>query len=197
SGKSTVADMLKDLGAPIVDFDVISRDVVEPGMTAWKQIVEHFGEQVLLEDKTLNRQKLSDIVFRDLEEKKKLESFIHPQIGIEFVKQINEIAAKDPNAIIQVVIPLLLELNMQYMFHKNLVVYIPQDKLEKRLAKRDGISQEAAATILSNQLPIEEKIGYADYVINNEGTIEETRKKVEELWEELKKLQQEMAKDKK
>ena len=82
---------------------------------------------------------------------------------------------------------------MQYMFHKNLVVYIPQDKLEKRLAERDGISQEAAATILANQLSIEEKKSYADYVINNEGTIEETREKVEELWEELKKLQQEMA----
>ncbi len=197
SGKSTVANMLKDLGAPIVDFDVISRDVVEPGMTAWKQIVEHFGEQVLLEDKTLNRQKLSDIVFRDLEEKKKLESFIHPQIGIEFVKQINDIAAKDPNAIIQIVIPLLIEGNMQYMFHKNMVVYIPQDKLEKRLAERDGISREAAATILANQLSIEEKKSYADYVINNEGSIEETSEKVEELWEELKKLQQEMAKDKK
>ena len=79
-----------------------------------------------------------------------------------------------------------------YLLGKNKKV-VTQMELEKRLAERDGISQEAAATILANQLSIEEKKSYADYVINNEGTIEETREKVEELWEELKKLQQEMA----
>ncbi len=192
SGKTTVANMLKELGAPIVDFDVISRQVVEPGEKAWKQIVDFFGKQVLQKDQQLDRKKLSDIVFSDLEKKKKLESFIHPQIEVEFVRQVNEIATADPNAIIQVVIPLLIEINMQYMFHKLLLVYIAQDDLTERLATRDSISKEQAATILSNQLPIEEKKGYADYIIDNHGSLEETKKQVSELWETLKKTQQEM-----
>jgi len=193
SGKTTVSDMLQEMGAPVVDFDVISRNVVEPEKPAWKQIVEYFGEQVLQEDRNLDRKKLSDIVFRDLEKKKKLESFIHPQIHVEFIRQINEIAQSDPDAIIQVVVPLLIELNMQYMFHKLLVVYIPQEELKERLAKRDSISKEQAGTILANQLPIEEKISYADFVIDNKGTIEETRIQVEKLWEKLQKIQKEEA----
>ncbi len=197
SGKTTVSNMLKEMGAPVVDFDVIAREVVEPEKPAWNQIVEYFGEQVLQEDRNLDRKKLSDIVFRDLEKKKKLESFIHPQIHVEFVRQINEIAASDPEAIIQVVVPLLIEINMQYMFHKLLVVYIPQEELMERLAKRDNISKEEAGTILANQLPIEEKTGYADFVIDNKGTIEETSIQVEKLWEELKKNQKEKALQKK
>jgi dephospho-CoA kinase len=192
SGKTTVANMLKELGAPIIDFDVISRDVVEPGKTAWKQIVDYFGEEILLEDKTLDRKKLSGIVFNDMVKRKKLESFIHPQIEVEFLKQVSEITKADPNAIIQVVVPLLIELNLQYLFHKLLVVYVPHEVMRKRLAKRDGISEDEAETILSSQLSIEEKLSYADFTINNEGTIDETKKKVEKLWEELKKVQKEI-----
>jgi len=193
SGKTTVANMLKELGAPIVDFDLISRDVVQPGKIAWKQVVEYFGEEVLLPDRQFDRKKLSDIVFRDIEKRKKLESFIHPQIGIEFIKQINDLAAQDPNAIIQVVIPLLIELNMEYMFHKNMLVYISQEKIIERLCLRDGINREQAETIASNQWNIDDKLGYVDFVINNEGSLEETRKQVEELWATLKKQQQEIA----
>ncbi|MBU2552062.1 MAG: dephospho-CoA kinase [Proteobacteria bacterium] len=194
SGKTTVAKMLEELGAPIVDFDLIARLVVEPGQHAYNQIVEYFGEQVLQEDKTLDRKKLSDIVFRDMEKRKKLESFTHPAIGVEFMRQVNELSAKDPDAIIQVVIPLLIELNMGYMFHKLLLVYTSPEVQNKRLAARDGISEADAAVIMRNQLPIDEKVGYADFVINNEGDPEETRAKVEALWAELKKLQQESKK---
>ncbi len=86
TGKTTVAEMLEELGAPAIDFDVLSRVVVEPDKPAWRDIVSFFGEQVLLEDRTLDREKLREVVFRDLEKKKKLESFIHPRIGEEFLK---------------------------------------------------------------------------------------------------------------
>ncbi|MBW1819519.1 MAG: dephospho-CoA kinase, partial [Deltaproteobacteria bacterium] len=92
SGKTTVADMLEELGAPIVDFDLIARLVVEPGKPAWKEIVDYFGKQVLQKDDTLDRKKLSNIVFRDLEKRKKLESFTHPAIGEEFLRQVKEIS---------------------------------------------------------------------------------------------------------
>jgi len=192
SGKTTVANMLADCGAPIIDFDLLSRLVVEPDKPAWKQIVAFFGEQVLLEDGHLDRKKLSDVVFKDMEKRKKLESFIHPQIHVEFLRQLDEITSQDPKAIIQVVVPLLLELNMQPMFHKLLVVYVPQEEQVRRLVTRDHITSEAAQNILAAQMPIEEKVGYADFVINNEGGLEETRAKVAELWETLQRVRREI-----
>jgi len=195
SGKSTVSNMLEEMGAPIVDFDVIARKVVEPGTSALKDIVEYFGKQVLNEDGSLDRKRLSKIVFGDLEKRKKLEGFTHPRIHEAWVGEVNRIAERDPDAIIQVAVPLLIELNMQYMFHKVLVVYVPQEKQVERLMKRDGITEKEAEDILNAQLPIDEKLGYADFVIYNDGTIEETRKQVDDLWETLKQIQSEKKKE--
>jgi dephospho-CoA kinase len=128
-------------------------------------------------------------VFQDIEKRKKLESFTHPAIYEEFVRQIEAITAKDPKAIIQVSVPLLIEVNMQHMFDKILVVYASPELQVERLSKRDGISSEAAANILKSQLPIDEKRDYADFVIRNEGDLADTRRQVEKLWIELKKHQ--------
>ncbi len=192
SGKTTVAKMLEEKGASTIDFDILARVVVEPDKPAWKEIVNYFGAQVLREDRTLDRKKLSDIIFRDLEKRKKLESFTHPQIHMEFIRQLNEITARDPNAIIQVVIPLLVELNLQYLFHKLLVVYVSDDEMVRRLAVRENISEEHARKMIASQLPMKDKVGFADFVIDNSGTVEETRAKVDELWERLKSVQKEM-----
>jgi len=191
SGKTTVARMLEDLGAPIIDFDLLSRVVVEPNKPAWKEIVAYFGEQVLLEDKTLDRKKISQIVFHEPEKRKKLESFIHPRVYHEFARLVKEFTAKDPNAIIQGVVPLLLEANLQHLFHKILLVYIPQEMQAERLMKRDRISREMATNILNAQLPIEEKKGYADFIVDNSGTLEETKRQVQEVWKKLKQMQKE------
>jgi dephospho-CoA kinase len=185
TGKSTVSAMLQDLGAHLIDFDVLARRVVEPGTPAWKEIVAYFGRQVLREDDSLDRKVLSEIVFRDFEKRKKLESFTHPRIHEEFVKEVREIASTHPKPIIQVGIPLLIELNLQYLFHKILVVYLPQELQIDRLAKRDGITRDQAANILKAQIPIDEKIGYADFVIYNNGPIEETKIQVMDLWKKL------------
>jgi dephospho-CoA kinase len=193
SGKSTVVKMLGELGAPVIDFDLIARRVVEPGKPAWKDIVAYFGEQVLLEDKQLDRKKMSDIVFRDLEKRKKLESFTHPRINEEYARQLDELVKKYPQAIIQVDVPLLIERNLQYMFHKILVVYTSPENQIKRLMEREGVEREEALRRLGAQLPIDEKVGYADFIINNDGSLEETRKQVEELWQTLKKLQKNEA----
>jgi dephospho-CoA kinase len=192
SGKTTVANMLNEKGAAIIDFDVLARLVVEPDKPAWKQIVNSFGEQVLNEDRTLDRKALSQIVFNDLVKRKKLESFIHPQIEIEFVQQLNSIVAEDPNAIVQVVVPLLLELNLQYQFHKTMVVYVSDEEMVTRLAARDGISEEEARNMLRSQLPMEEKIRFADLVLDNSGSLEETRAKVDDLWDQLKAIQKDL-----
>lgn len=192
-GKTTVSDMLEELGAPLIDFDRIARQVVEPGTRGLEQIVEYFGKQVLREDGRLDRKKLSGIVFGDFEKRKKLESFTHPQIYDEFFKQVNEIGEKNPDAIIQVAVPLLIELNLQFLFDQVIVVYLSAEAQVKRLAERDHISAEEASTIIQSQLPIDEKVGFASFVIQNDGSLAETRSQVTDVWSSLQKIQQEKA----
>jgi dephospho-CoA kinase len=189
TGKSTVVRLLAEKGAPVIDFDLLARKVVEPDRPAWKDIVAFFGEQVLREDRTLDRGKLSDLVFRDLEKRKKLESFTHPRIQAEFISELQAIVVRDPEAIIQVDVPLLIEQNLQYLFHRILVVYVPREVQIDRLMEREGIGREEALVRLQAQLPIDEKVGYADFVIRNEGTLEETQRQVNELWEKLQQIQ--------
>jgi dephospho-CoA kinase len=196
SGKSTVSKMLEALGAPIIDYDVIAREIVEPGEPAWKDIVGYFGVQVLGADRKIDRKKLSHIVFQDEEKRKKLEGFTHPRIIEVAAEQTDKIAEKNPNAVIQAVIPLLFEVKLQYLVHKVLLVYIPREVQIERLMKRDGISREAAENILKAQLPIDEKLGYADFVIHNEETLEETRRQVEQVWEEIKNCQRKVTSNK-
>jgi dephospho-CoA kinase len=193
SGKTVVAKMLEALGAPIIDFDVLARQVVEPGEPAFTQVVDYFGKQILQEDGSLDRKKLSRIVFQDTEKRTQLEDFTHPPIYEAFLKGVNAITDKDPEAIIQAVVPLLIEKNLQSIFDKVLVVYVPQEKQIERLVERDGISIGEAAHMLKAQLPIDEKLAYADFVVNNEGSMEETKRQVEEIWLELKRLQGEKA----
>ncbi len=193
SGKTTVARMLEELGAPMIDFDVLSRVVVEPGKPAWEKIVTYFGEQILQEDKTLNRKALSEMVFRDPEKRKKLESFTHPRIHEEFARRVKQIMKADTGAIIQGVVPLLIEANLQSLFHKLVLVYIPEEMQIRRLMEREPISRETALQILKSQLAIEEKRKYADYIVDNSGSLEETRRQVEALWIQLKKLQEQKS----
>jgi dephospho-CoA kinase len=132
---------------------------------------------------------LREIVFQDLEKKKKLEGFQHPRIYEEFIKQVEQYASEDPHAIIQAVIPLLIEVNMQSFFHNLIMVYASEEKQIKRLMKRDGTSEEMAMNMIRSQLSAEEKKGYCDLVIDNSGSLEQTRRQVEDLWHRLKKIQ--------
>ncbi|MFO7965407.1 MAG: dephospho-CoA kinase [Desulfobacterales bacterium] len=189
TGKSTVATILEELGAPIIDFDVLSRIVVEPDQPAYHDIVNYFGKQVLAEDKTLDREKLRNIVFKDMEKRKKLEGFIHPRIGEKFVELIEKHTAENEDAIIQVVIPLLIETHMQAYFDNLLMVYTPEEVQLERLMKRDNIDHDLALSIIRSQIPVEEKKGYCDLIVDNSGTIEETRRQVEAVWQQLKDIQ--------
>ncbi len=188
TGKSTVTRMLKEMGAAAIDMDVIARQVVEPGKPALQDIVGYFGKEVLQSDGSLDRKKVSKIVFNDPEKRKKLESFTHPRIYEEFFRQVNMIVENNPNAVIQAEVPLLIEMNLQHLFDKIILVYAPREEQIRRLTKRDNISEAEAVQILAAQLPIAEKVKYADFVIENQGDPEHTGKQVEELWEKLRKL---------
>lgn len=191
TGKSTVVKMLRELGAATIDLDLIAREVVEPGKPAWNEIVAYFGRQILQEDGNLDRKKLSKVVFRDKEKRRKLEKFTHPYIFEAFCEQTKKMGEEDPESIIQVDVPLLIELKLQFMFHKILVVYVPRELQIKRLARRDGISEGEAADMVKAQLPIDEKVKYADFLIHNDKSLDEVRREAEAVWMRLKKMQRE------
>jgi dephospho-CoA kinase len=189
SGKSTVAQCLKELGSAVIDFDILARQVVMPGEKAWGEIVEYFGQDILLDNREIDRKKISGIVFLDAKKRKILEGFTHPAIGEEFVKEVTRLSYSGKNTIIQVVVPLLIECSMQELFHAITLIYIPREKQVIRLAERDGITRDNAMNIISAQMPIDEKIRYADFVINNCGSIEETRVQTQGLWDKLLEMQ--------
>jgi len=195
SGKTTVADMLQDLGAHTIDFDTLARQVVQPGQRALEEIIAQFGKAVLLKDGHLDRKKLAGIVFQDEEKRKRLERMTHPHIFEKFKSKVNEIADKDPQGIIQAVIPLLFEVRLQHLVHMILVVYVPKERQIERIMARDGITEEEAAERLRAQLPISEKVMYGDFMINNDCPLEETRKQVEDLWQVLTSIQKEKRKE--
>jgi dephospho-CoA kinase len=188
SGKTTVSLMLEEQGAPAIDFDVLSRVVVEPGKPAWKDIVAYFGEKVLLKDQTLNRKMLSQTIFASKEKRKKLEEFVHPRIFDEYAVQLQKLISQRPAEIVQAVVPLLFEAGLQTCFDKILLVYIPEEMQVERLMARDHLNRQRALEILQNQWPIDKKKGYADYIVDNSGSLPETRKQVREIWEKLKKI---------
>jgi dephospho-CoA kinase len=186
SGKSTVSNSFKDLGAYIIDWDELARKVTHPHSKAWKEIVEHFGEKILNEDLTINRQKLADIIFSDKKEVTKLNQIVHPEVLKEDERITNEIKSLDPDALIIKDIPLLFEVARHISMDKVVVVSASEQTQLRRLEEK-GMSREDTRKRIRSQLPLEKKIKSADFVINNDGTLEETKRQVEEVYSLLRK----------
>ncbi len=186
TGKSTVANSFKELGAYVIDWDELAREVVRPHSKAWKEIVEHFEKNVLNEDLTINRQKLAEIVFSDKEKLGKLNQIVHPEVFEEDERITNEIRSIDPDALIIKDIPLLFELTRPVFVDKIVVVSASEQTQLRRLEEK-GMSREDAQNRIKSQFPLEEKIKSADFVINNDGSLEETKRQVEEIYSLLMK----------
>jgi dephospho-CoA kinase len=180
SGKSTVSNMLKEKGYPIVDADKIARQVVEPGTPVIKEIAEHFGAEVLNEDGSLNREKLGERIFKSEEERKKLNSIIHPAIRNEMIRQKEQWISKGAGTVI-LDIPLLFESKLQSFVEKIIVVSVTPEIQKQRLIARNELNEQEAADRINSQLLMVEKEAGADAVIDNNGTIEETKMQVETL----------------
>jgi len=189
SGKSSVTEMFKDEGAYVIDFDYLARVVVEPDKPAWKKIIDYFGPEILSPDRTLNRSVLAEIVFSDTKSRKALEGFTHPRIFEKRDTLIKDIKKKDPKAIVIVDIPLLFELSLKKKYDKVILVYVSRDVQIKRAIKRDVLTKEEVEKRLKTQIPIEEKKLLSDYIINNEGSLKDTRDQVRKVVHELKKLE--------
>ena len=191
TGKSTVTAIFEKRGAKIFDYDVVAREVVEPDTPAWKDIVEYFGESILNDDRSLDRAKIGDIVFPDPEERKKLEGFIYPRLFEEYSRRIREIEQNDPDALVLADTPLLFEAHLEGMFDKIVVVYATREQQIQRLTERDGLDRDAVLARLDAQIPTEEKLDRADYVIQNCDSIEDMEREVNALFDKLQKVARE------
>lgn len=184
-GKTVVARMLEELGAKIIDADYIARLIVEPGEPAWKDIVEKFGHEILNPDRTINRKVLGDIVFRDKEKREELNRITHPRI-IDKIKLMLEEHRKENVKVVIIEAALIVEKGGMKPIISDLIVVTADEEAQiKRLIKRVGISREEALTRIRSQMPISKKVKYATYVIDNSGSLGETRKQVEEIWERI------------
>ncbi len=187
TGKSTVAGMFKDLGAFIIDHDQLARQVVEPGRKAWREIVDYFGNDVLGQDQNLDRTKLAGIVFNNPAKLQKLNSIIHPEIFNEDCRLVNEQKVVDPGGLIIKDVPLLLEVGPEIahlLVDKIIVVYASPEVQLKRLISR-GMREDDARHRIDVQIPVKDKLKDADFVINNDGTLEETRLQVQRIYSTL------------
>ncbi len=187
SGKTTVSRILEEEGAYVIDADRIARELVRPHAPAWKELVKAFGKEILREDGSIHRKKLAAIVFADLNQRRLLNQILHPRIRKEMDRRAKEIGRKDPEAVVVIDAPLLVELGGHPQMGRLIVVTATQAKRIDRLKKRDGIGRMEALRIFSSQMPVKDKAKLADFVIRNEGSIQETRKRTKEVFEELKK----------
>jgi dephospho-CoA kinase len=184
SGKSEVARMLRELGAPVVDADVIARRVVEPGQPAHEDIVREFGREVLAPDGTLDRARLAAIVFSDEAKRRRLNAIVHPRVAAASHREIAAHVAAGARVVVYEV-PLLVENGLHRVLDGTIVVAVPEEVQLARAMARDGQGEAAARARIAAQLPLAAKLEVATHVIDNSGTLEETRRQVEELWRTL------------
>jgi len=187
TGKSTVARMFAELGAFVIDHDKISREVVESGRPAWQAIVDAFGNAVLNDDRSINRQALADIVFKNPDKLLLLNSIVHPAVLDEDQRLVEERKRIDPDGLIIKDVPLLLEAGPEIahiLVDKIIVVFASPDIQLKRLIAR-GVPEDDARNRIKTQLPVRDKTKYADFVVNNDGTLDETMQQVKAIYSKL------------
>jgi dephospho-CoA kinase len=189
AGKSTVASFFKELGAYIIDWDELAREAVRPHSKAWKEIAKHFGKGILDANLNINRQKLADIVFSDKRKLAKLNQIVHPQVFEIDERTTNEIKNSDPDALIIKDIPLLFEVRRHIFVDKVIAVSASEETRLRRLQEK-GVDRKDAQRRIGSQLPIEQKVKSADFVIHNDGSLEDTRRQVEDIYSLLRKAKQ-------
>lgn len=185
TGKSTVTALLRERGIPVIDADAIAREVVEPGKPAYEAIVKHFGREVLEPDGRLNRKKLGEIVFSNEDERHVLNAIVHPEVR-KLMREEAEAAERAGASIVFMDIPLLFESKLHPSVEKTVLVYVPQEMQRERLIERDELDEVQADKRIAAQLPIDAKLAWADYVIDNRGTREETALQIDQLVATLK-----------
>ncbi|KAG1837041.1 dephospho-CoA kinase-domain-containing protein [Suillus subalutaceus] len=177
TGKSTVSNLLKSQQIPVIDADVLAREVVQPGTKGLTQIIAHFGSEVLFPDGTLDRKKLGTIIFNNEVKRKKLNSIVHPAVRRGILWNVFWCWLRGEKLCV-VDVPLLIEGGLWKWMGKVIVVYCSADIQLQRLMTRDNSSREDASARLNSQLPITQKVEYADIVLDNSGTLQDLEQQV-------------------
>jgi len=179
SGKTLVSDYFAELGAPVIDTDIIARELVAPGQPALSEIAAVFGKDILNPQAELDRRALRQLVFEQPDRRRQLEDILHPRIRAEVKKRLNMINA--PWSII--VIPLLLESKQQDLVQRILLVDAPADLQLSRTVVRDNVDANEVAKIIASQATRQSRLAAADDVIVNDGSLEQLRQQVEEMYQ--------------
>ncbi|PZG34706.1 dephospho-CoA kinase [Listeria ivanovii] len=177
TGKSTVSKMIQKAGIPLVDADIAARKVVEPGTEGLAEIVAYFGQEILLADGSLNRPKLADIIFKNEEKRQKLNKITHPRVKEYMLAERKHYFAMGEKVVF-FDIPLLFESHLESLVDQIVVVWVTRETELKRLMERNNLTKEAALNRINSQMGIDEKAKKADFVINNNETLEKTEKQV-------------------
>ena len=188
TGKSTVAKMFKQCGAVVIDADQLARDVVKPGKPAWREIVTLFGKTVLNQDRSLNRQALGSIVFRNRTKRRQLERIIHPRVAREQQRLVRRVAKRKPHAVVIYEVPLLFEAGVDKRVDKIIVVTADRETQIVRLTKRNSLSRAEALRRIRSQMPLAKKIQQMDHVLNGTLPRPSLRKQVGQLFKSLRLL---------
>jgi len=183
SGKSTVAEMMRELGAQVVDADEATHAVYEPGSPGFDAVVREFGD-AYVESGHIDRSRLGELVFRDDDARRRLNSIVHPLVREWMAQRTAEAAERGAEVVVQDV-PLLFENGLERLFSSVVLVYVPEEIQVERLVSGRGFTPERARAMIAAQMPIENKRGLAHHVINNSGTREDTLAQVKAVWNEL------------
>ncbi len=166
TGKSTVARMFQECGAYVLDADQFARQVVAPGKPAWREVVRTFGRRILNPDRTLDRVALGRLVFHDPRKLRRLGRIIHPRVAREQARATREIARRDPHAVIIYDAPVLIEAGAHTRMDRIVVVTADQETQVARLMKRNGLGRTEALRRIRSQMPLREKLTYADAILD-------------------------------
>lgn len=186
SGKSTVSAFLAKLGAAVINADEIGHEAFRPHTEIWRQVVTAFGEGITKTGGEIDRQKLGEIVFNDAISLEKLNEIMHPAMYRIAEQKITELLKKGMDIIV-LEAPLLVEAGWLPLVDTVWVTIADEITVVKRLCRRNGLSEEQAMARIRSQLPAEEKVKYADVIINTGGTLDEVQDRIEELWYNLHK----------
>ena len=186
TGKSTVSRLFVECGAHLVDADVLAREVVAPGKPALQEIVKAFGKDALRLDGSLDRDRLGHAVFGDAEQLARLNAIVHPYVAVEQERRCQKIAAQAPHAVIIYDAALLIEANAHTRMDRIIVVTADEQTQVDRLKARNHLSAAEARKRIAAQMPLPEKVKVADYVIDGTLPLEQLRKEVQRLYDELK-----------
>lgn len=183
SGKSTVADLLRNWGVEVIDADKIAHQLMDTNNQLQQQIVDEFGTEIRLPNGQIDRQQLGEIVFANDQLRQKLEEITHPFIIAQIKEEMEKVAA---DQLVVVEVPLLIEAEMMDLFDRVWLVYVTQEKQIKRLIARENLSYQSALQRINSQMPLEEKKKYADRIITNQGSRAELQQQVKESWQQVR-----------